>query len=244
MSRKALGYHFFIIDNKFILHFDREVYRKFYPIIDLASFEIINSNGSTFHYFRDKNRVYIDSYMNTFTVLPGADPADFRVLDFENGKSTSGVSDYLFNQQLPHRFTAYEPLSGLYQRVANKIYFNYSKEVAGADVTTFEVLHGDKIGNVARDNNQVYFREQIVEEADAETFQFLEECFNDTYYRECDHTFYGKDKNYGYYIDTIAPAFKIIKTPNTNQFHFRVIGELGYAFDEKYQYLFGKRKRV
>ncbi|GAA4442305.1 hypothetical protein GCM10023091_28860 [Ravibacter arvi] len=174
MSRKALGHHFFIIDNQFILQFDRKVYRKHYPVIDFSSFEIIASNGSGFHYFRDKNHVYIDSYMNTFAVLPGADPDSFQILDFKNGRSTSAEHDYLFDQKLPHRFSEYEHLSGLYQRVGNTIYFNHVGEVAGADPATFEVLHGDKVGNAARDKHHVYFREHIVEEADAETFHFLE----------------------------------------------------------------------
>ncbi|WP_346317522.1 DKNYY domain-containing protein [Chitinophaga sp. YIM B06452] len=244
MSRKALDHGFYIIDNKFILHFDREVYRKFYPVIDFASFGIIESNGSTFHYFRDKKRVYIESYMNAFAVLPDADPLDFRIVDFESGKSTSKGNDYLFDQKLPLRFDEYQVLSRYYQVAAGMVYFNYLHAMHEADIRSFEVLQAENAGNVARDKQHVYFRDKIVEGADAGSFHFLEECFSGEYYRECDHTYYAKDKNQAYYVDTIDKVFKVIKTKDTGQFHFRVIDELGYAFDGKYRYLFGKRKPI
>ncbi|WP_179747342.1 DKNYY domain-containing protein [Pedobacter xixiisoli] len=244
MGRKALGHHFFVIDHQMILHFDSEVYRKFYSVIDFETFEIIQSNGSTFHYFKDKNHVYIDSYMNSFDILPGANPADFQILDFEKGMASSGNADYLFEQRLPHRFSAYEALSGLYQKVGNKIYCFYHHELAEADVETFEVLYPSEVQNVAKDKNHVYFRDQLVPDADAESFHFLAECFTADYYRERDHTYYAKDKNVAYYVDTISKAFKVIKTKNLANFHFKVIGELGYAFDGQYQYLFGKRKKI
>ena len=241
MGRKALNHGFFIIDNKFILHFDREVYRKFYPVIDFASFEIIESNGSTFHYFRDKNRVYIESYMNAFAVLPDAAPVDFKILDFERGRSTAGGNYYLFDKKLPHSFEDYQVLSHYYQLAAGTVYFNYLHAMHEADIPSFEVLQGEKVGNVAKDKNHVYFRDQIVDSADPGSFHFLEECFSGEYYRECDHTYYAKDKHQAYYVDTIARAFKAIRTKNVDQFHFKVIDELGYAFDGKNNYLFGKK---
>lgn len=244
MSRKALDHGFFIIDNKCILHFDKEVYRKFYPVIDFASFGIIESNGSTFHYFRDKNQVYIESYMNAFAVLPDADPVDFRILDFKSGKSTSNGNDYLFDQKLPHRFDDYQVLSRYYQFAAGAVYFNYFHAMHEADIQSFEVLQGEQVGNVAKDKDHVYFRDKIVDGADPGSFHFLEECFSGEYYTECDHTYYAKDKNQAYYVDTIGKAFKVIKTKSADQFHFKVIDELGYAFDGKYRYLFGKRKPV
>lgn len=244
MSRKALGNNFFIIDNKCILHFDSEVYRKWYPVIDFESFAIIKSNGSTFHYFRDRHHIYLDSYMNMFAILPEADPADFRILDFNSGKATSKDNDYLFDQKLPHRFGDYEILSAYYQLVGNTVYFNYYNEMPGADAASFDILFPGSTLNVAKDKNHVYFRDKIVPGADAATFRFLDECLSGAYYRECDHTYYAKDKNNAYYIDTIAPAFKIIKTKSTDQFHFKVINETGYAFDAKYKYLFGKRSSI
>ncbi|MFD1770350.1 DKNYY domain-containing protein [Sphingobacterium suaedae] len=174
MSRRALGHHFFVVDNTFILHFDRKVYQKFYADMDFESLEIVQSNGSTCHYFRDKQAVYVESYMNRFAVLPDADPADFHLLDFENGWSRSGVNDYVFDEKLPHRFDAYQALSPYYQRVDQTIYFGFTREVINADVASFEVLYGNRVKNVAKDKYHVYFREQVVEEADAATFHFLE----------------------------------------------------------------------
>jgi hypothetical protein len=113
-----------------------------------------------------------------------------------------------------------------------------------ADIQSFEVLQSEQVGNVAKDKNYVYFRDNIVDGADPGSFHFLEECFSGEYYRECDHTYYAKDKNHAYYVDSIDKAFKVIKTKSADQFHFKVIDELGYAFDGKYRYLFGKRKPV
>lgn len=244
MSRKAIGHHFFIIDNKFILHFDSEVYRKFYSIIDFDTFEIIKSNGSTFHYFKDKNQVYLDSYMNTFTVLLDANPTDFKILDFENGKATSNRNAYLYDEKLPHDFSDYIELSDYNQSFRNEVYFAYNKLIPDVDIQTFEVLHPEEVKIVAKDKKHVYFRNKIVPEADAESFKFLEACFTDEYYQEQDHTFYAKDKNQAYYVNTISKDFKVIKTKNIEQFHFKVIDNLGYAYDETYQYLFGKRKKI
>lgn len=244
MSRKALGYHFYVIDNQMILHFESEVYRKFYAVIDFETFEIMQSDGSIFHYFKDKNHVYLESYMNRFAILPDANPADFLILDFEKGMANSGDTDYLFDTKLPHRFSAYEPISGMYQKVEDKIYCFYHHQVVNADVETFEVPNPSEIDNVAKDKNHVYFRDQIVPEADAESFHFLQACFDADYYRERDHTYYAKDKNVAYYVDTIAKAFKVINTKNLANFNFKVVDELGYAFDGQYEYLFGKRKKI
>lgn len=244
MSRKELGHHFYVIDNQMILHFDSEVFRKFYNIIDFPSFEVIQSNGSTFHYFKDKNHVYLESYMNRFTPLPNADPADFQILDFEKGMANSGNNDYVFDGRLPHRLDAYEPISAYYQKVGSQIYCAYTHELIGVDAASFEVLYPDQVLNVAKDKNHVYFRNEKVEEADAESFAFLEACFNSGYYREQDHTYYAKDKNVAYYVNTVAKTFKVIRSKNLASFDFKVIDELGYAFDEKYTYLFGKRVKV
>lgn len=244
MSKRALGHHFFIIDNEFILHFDSEVYRKFYKVIDFETFELLHSNGSTFHYFKDKHHIYLESYMNSFAILPDADPANFQILDFEKGMANSGNSDYLFEKKLPYRFSEYEPIAGLYQKIGDKIFCFYHHELQGADVSTFEVLHPEQIENVAKDKNQVYFRDQVVPGADAATFEFLSECFDSDYYRERDHTYYAKDKNVAYYVDNMAKEFRVIRTKDLSNFHFKVVDELGYAFDGQYQYLFGKRKKM
>jgi len=243
MSRKALGHHFFVIDNQMILHFDSEVYRKFYPIIDFDTLEIIASNGSTFHYFKDRHHVYVESYMNRFAILPEANPSDFQILDFEKGRTNSGANDYLFERRLPYRFVAYEPLAELYQKVGTQIFFDYSNELLGVDANTFAVLYPEEVKNVAKDKNHVYFRNQVVEDADAASFHFLSACFNSEYYREQDHTYYAKDKNQAYYVDTVRKSFKVIRTHNLTNFHFKVVDGLGYALDGQYQYLFGKRKK-
>ena len=243
MGRKNLGNSFVVIDDKFILHFDNEVYGKFYADIDFPSFEIIQSNGSTFHYFKDKKHVYLESHMNRFCILPDADPADFQILDFEKGMTTSGGNDYVYEQKLVYRLTDIRELQGIYQQVGDAVYCAYFNQVEDADVASFVVLHGDRIGNVAKDRKHVYFRDKIVSEADAESFGILAECVDGSYYRECDHTFYAKDKRFAFYIDSIAKSMKTIQTKSVQQFGFEVKDGLGYAFDGEYRYLYGKRTR-
>lgn len=243
MGRKNLGNGFVVVDDRFILHFESVVYRKFYAGIDFPSFEIIQSNGSTFHYFKDKNHVYLESYRNRFCLLPDADPMDFQILDFEKGMATSRGNDYVFEQKLRYRLADVRELSGIYQRVGDAVYCAYSNPVVNADATSFEVLHGERIGNVAKDRKHVYFRDQIVPDADAESFGILSDCLDGIYYRECDHTFYATDKRWAFYIDSIAKSIKTIKTKNVQQFGFEVRDELGYAFDGENRYLYGKRIR-
>ncbi|KKO89228.1 hypothetical protein AAW12_24265 [Sphingobacterium sp. Ag1] len=243
MGRKDLGNGFVVIDNNYILHFDIEVYRKFYSCIDFPSFEIIQSNGSTFHYLKDKNHVYLESYNNRFCILPDADPADFQILDFENGMATSGGKDYVFEHKLVYRLADVRELPGIYQLVGDVIYSAYFKKVEDADAASFEVLHGDRVSNVAKDSKHVYFRDEIVRDADADSFSIIAECVDGRYYRECDHTFYATDKRWAFYINSIAKSIKTIKTKNVKLFRFEVRDELGYAFDGEYSYLYGKRAR-
>jgi hypothetical protein len=244
MSKRKIGHHFSIIDNAFILHFDQEVYKDFYNTIDFPSFEIIESNGSTFHYFKDKNNVYLKSYMNPFGILEDADPLDFEILDFKTGQATSNGYDYIFDNKLPYRLTNVEQLPGLYQKVNDQLYFSFYQAMKGIDLDSFEVLLGDHVGNVAKDKNHVYFRHEVVPEADPATFHFLEECFSGEYYKECDHTFYAVDKHHAYYIDTIARNFKVIKSKSLDCFRFEIHDKLGYALDKNYRYLFGKRTKI
>ncbi|SDD27339.1 DKNYY domain-containing protein [Niabella drilacis] len=243
MVRKDLGNGFAIVNNHIILHFNKEVYRKFYPLIHFPDFEIIESNGSNFHYFRDKNNIYLESHMNPFCVLADAHPLDFHLLDFKKGMATSNGTDYIFDQKLPYRFEDVKPLSGLYQQVNNKIYFAYFKEVPAVDTATFEVLYGERIGNMAKDRRNVYFRDKIIPEADAGSFRILEQCINSAYYHEWDHTFYAVDRQFAFYIDTIAKTVKTIRTKSPDRLRFQIKDELGYAIDDDYRYLFGKRKR-
>ncbi|MDR2271416.1 MAG: DKNYY domain-containing protein [Sphingobacterium sp.] len=244
MGRRAIGNGFVVVDDKFILHFDKEVYRKFYGIIDFTSFEIIQSNGSTFHYFRDRNHIYLESYMNAFCVLTDADVTDFHIIDFENGMASSLAMDYVFDKKLSYRLADSIALPGLYQQVGDAIYCAYVHQVKNADAASFEVCHGEDIGNVAKDKNHVYFRNEIVADADAASFRILEQCVSGNYYRECDHTFYAVDKRLAFYIDTIARSIKPIRTKSLEQFRFEVRDELGYALDKEYRYLYGKRSRL
>lgn len=244
MNRRDLGSGFSIIKNAIILQFDSEKYKSFYTIIDFETFEVIKSNGSSFHYFKDKNNVYIDSYMGAFMILTDANPNNFEILDFENGFSTSQKNHYHFGNKLPYSLSEINSVNGLYCQVNESIYFNYSKLLNEVDLASFVVLKANEVSNVAKDKNHVYFRDEIVGEADSETFSFLNECFENNYYRECDHTFYAKDKKYAYYIDTIAKSFKIIKSKSLNKFRFEIKDQLGYAFDDEYSYLFGKRTRL
>ncbi|MFB9076558.1 DKNYY domain-containing protein [Flavobacterium procerum] len=241
---KDLGHHFKIIDNKMILQFDNEVFRKYYKVIDFESFELLQSNDSTHHYFKDKTNVYISSYMCGFAVLENADPASFRILDFEKGFTADDSNYFYFDERLPYDFSKAVILNNHYIKANQKIYSGYTNEIIGVDIESFGIPHPDLIENISKDKNHVYFRNKIIEDADPSSFHFLENCVNNQeYYQECDNAFYAVDANFAWFIRTIAKEVKKIKSKSLSSFHFKVIDEQGYAFDNEYQYYFGKKTK-
>lgn len=241
MSMRELGCGFKVMDNKMILQYDAERFRKFYPQIDFASFEIVAHDADRTIYFRDKDHLYVDSYMCPFAILPDAKPQDFKIVDIEKGLVSSDGQNYYFAEKLTYDFDDLKPLAGLYYRVKDQVYFSFDQPMPDADLDSFEVFTQLKHANLAKDQYHLYFRDQIVEGVDVASFELLTACFDSDYYLEQDHTYYAKDRNFAYFIDTIAKQVKVIKSKSLDVFHFKVIDERGYAFDREYRYAYGRR---
>ena len=231
-----------------ITFYNERKFSKLYNIIDFETFELIQAYKTSTIYFKDKNHVYIDSYMNKdLTILEDANPNDFEILDIENGYSTSANIDYWYDVKIPFRLAdAVFFDGGSYQKVGNQIYFAFVNLV-DCDVATFEIVDTrEHHKTVFKDKNHIYHKGKILEGANPKTFHFIENCINDElrpYYYNCDIHYYAKDDQYAYFVDSVN-SIKIIKTKDVDGFDFKVVDSRGIAFDKNYEYHRGIRKRI
>ncbi|WP_159636895.1 DKNYY domain-containing protein [Sphingobacterium composti Ten et al. 2007 non Yoo et al. 2007] len=244
MSRRHIGNGYYVIHNNCITRFDsvQEIFKKYYRTIDFPTFTVITSlDRPTITYFKDKNHVYVDSFMNEFTILEDANPDDFNILDLEKGFSNSGNQDYVYDRKLPYLLKDVVKLSSYYQKVNDKIYFGYTHLVEEVDVDSFKIVHPDM--NFARDKDFFYFKDKRVPEIDISTFKFLDACFTDEYYQNQDVCWYAVDSKNAYFVNSIADKIKVIKTKNPSNFGFEIVDEIGYGVDGDIRYYYGKRIR-
>ncbi|MBU3026357.1 MULTISPECIES: DKNYY domain-containing protein [Zobellia] len=236
--------HGYSKNSEWIYFYGDTCFEKELKNIDIASFSLIEANeAENTIYFKDKKAVYLKSYMCGFATLPNADPNDFQIVDIDNGYSTSGESDYWYEDKLPYALSEMIPINGCYQRVKDTIFFGHTRKVA-CDVDTFEQVH-PKVQTLFKDKDHLYFKNEIVEGANPDTFEFLEECIGEDapYYLECDIHYYAKDDKYAYFVN--APfGIKVIKTKDLKNFRFEVIDEIGYGRDSNYRYEKGRRKKI
>lgn len=236
--------HGYSKNKKGIFLWDKPCFTKFNKQISLSTFKMILANKSenTF-YFKDKNSVYIDSYMADQVIIESAHPESFELLDIDKGYATSNGRDYWYNFKLPYSISEITHINKTYQQVRNSIYCGHLQKLH-CDYKTFEIIH-KKAPTVARDKNHVYFKSSIIEGADPQTFMFIEDCIADdsAHYLQCDIHFYAKDKNYAYFIN-VPFGFKIIKTKDLNNFRFIIKSGIGYGIDSNYYYEKGKRKKL
>lgn len=231
-----------------ITFYNERKFSKLYKTIDFETFELIQSHNVTINYFKDKNNVYIDSYMNKdLTILEDANPNDFEILDIENGYSTSANIDYWYDVKIPFRLADAVIYEGdNYQKVGNRIYFAFVNRV-DCDVATFEIVDKrEHHKTVFKDKNHIYHKGKILEGANPKTFHFIENCINDElrpYYYNCDIHYYAKDDQYAYFVDSVN-SIKIIKTKDVDGFDFKVVDSRGIAFDKNYEYHRGVKKRI
>lgn len=240
---QRLGYGY-SKDLKGVYLWDKECFRKYKKEIDISSLVLIQANKSenTF-YFKDKNSVYIDSYMADQVIIEDANPDSFNLIDIDLGYSTSNGKDYWYDFELPYTLHDLVHINQSYQKVGNSIYFGHIQKVA-CDSETFEIIN-EKAPTVARDKNHVYFKSDIIEGANPQTFKFIEDCIADDspHYLECDIHFYAKDDTFAYFIN-VPFGFKIIRTKDLNNFKFIVKDGIGYGIDSTYYYEKGKRKKL
>lgn len=236
--------HGYSKNNDWIYFYMNTCFEQHLKKIDIASFVLIEANeAENTVYFKDKNAVYLKSYMCGFEILPEANPNNFRIIDIDNGYATSGESDYWYDSKLPYSLSEMTSINGCYQRVGDAIYYGHTVRMT-CDVDTFEQVH-PKVDTLFKDKDHLYFKSDIVEGANPATFQFLEECIgeNSPYYLECDIHFYAKDDQYAYFVNKPF-GIKVIKTKDLENFKFEVIDGIGYGRDSKYRYEKGRRKRI
>ena len=242
-----LGEGFAKRENEITFYNERK-FSKLYKIIDFETFELIQSYKATTNYFKDKNNVYIDSYMNKdLQILENANPKDFKILDIENGYSTSGKADYWYDVKIPFRLKDADNFEGsFYQKVGNQVFFSFTNKL-DCDVATFEIVDKrEQHKTVFKDKNHIYHKGKILEDANPKTFHFIENCINETlrpYYSNCDIHYYAKDDQYAYFVDSVN-AIKTIRTKDLDGFDFKVVDGKGIAFDKEYEYHRGIRKKV
>nr|WP_295866367.1 DKNYY domain-containing protein [uncultured Chitinophaga sp.] len=230
-------------DHKGVLCNSSRVFTRHTRSIDLDTFEVIQENDTpTTTYFRDKNNIYIYSSMCTFSALDGAVPGTFEITDIKMGFSSDGHNDYYYAQRLPYRLADARFLNEHYAEANGKIYAAYTRLVP-ADAATFVIPEPELISNVALDKDHVFFREQIVEEADPQTFRFLDGCVatNRDYYSNWDIDFYAKDERFAWFVRTIDKSFKKIRSKSIDAFDFKVEDETGYGYDKENRYRQGKK---
>ncbi|EDM36914.1 hypothetical protein PBAL39_18609 [Pedobacter sp. BAL39] len=233
-------------DNDYLFRYGEVALEKQMKLIDLPSFEVVLEHPQmTLCYFKDKNRVYIDSYMCPFTILPDADPSTFELISSTPGFSRDHKRTYYYNQLLPYQWEEINILNNHYATANGIIYSGYHRPVPEADIETFEIPEPIRADNVAKDKNHVYFRDQIVEGIDPQSFHFLEGCTGPEHlnYYNSDIDLYAKDNHNAYFVKTIARAFKKIRSKSLEDFKFKVIDDQGYGYDQENLYHMGKKIR-
>lgn len=233
---------------KEITFYDIRKFSKLYHIIDFESFELIESYKTSTNYFKDKNNVYIDSYMNrNFLILEDANPKDFKILDIKKGYATSNNIDYRYDLKLPHRFSdmIFIEEDDSYVKVGNQIYFNFTQKL-DCDADTFEIVDKrEYYKTVFKDKNNIYHKGKILENTNPSTFHFLENCINESQrprYTNEDIHYYAKDDKFAYFVDSVD-KIKTLKTKDLSGFDFKVVDGEGIAFDKYYEYYRGVKKK-
>ncbi|MBW8687890.1 DKNYY domain-containing protein [Chitinophaga rhizophila] len=232
-------------DHKGILCHNSRVFSRHYKEIDLETFEVISEHEAPLTaYFRDAHKVYIDSSMCRFTAIPGADPATFEVTDISKGFSRDKDREYYYDQPLPYKLKDARLLNEQYAVADGRVYAAYTR-LMDADADSFHIPYPELIPNVAMDKNHVFFRDQIVTDADVRTFTFLPACVDAdrAYYDNWYIDFYAKDSTNAWFIRTIDKEMKKIRVKDTTAFVFKVENEKGYGYDGVNWYRQGKKMK-
>lgn len=232
---KDFGNGFTLID-KTIYRYDSEIFTSFKKVIDYATFELVAALEDKTFYFRDKNRVYVTSYMCRASVIEGANPETFKIIDIQDGITYDEKQYYWYDTVLPYDYSKAERYNEYYLRYGDKVFF-ITEEVDGADADSFSIIWQ----NLARDNNNLFFKGKQ-EEADVHTFKMVPGCF-DEFHLDQSHTYYAADKNNVYFVNTIGKSLKKLSGVTPSEFSVRVIDERLYGVSPKGYYYFGIKKK-
>lgn len=172
------------------------------PVEDTFTMEWVDvNNGEGLgRYFLKNNQIYVHVNAMISEPLKNADPTSFQVsrVSSEYGRDNKHV--WYISNELRVDPRTWRIISRGYSKDRYKVYWG-PRELPGADPTTFKIVR-DGIAEWGADENSVYCQWTKLEEADPQTFQFIDYSFS-------------KDKNGVYYdhyrLDGADPkSFEII----------------------------------
>lgn len=146
------------------------------------------------NYAADKYQVY---YCDT--IVPGADPATFKVIDFITGQDKNCV--YWRNKPTQIKdFKSLKQIGGYYKDDKN-VYDDQFEVISGIDVKSFTHIEY----NWYKDKNHLYFLDEIVADADPATFESVPlYSYDGTKVDKTSNSFdYVKDANHVFYHDSL-----------------------------------------
>jgi len=232
---KDLGYGFRLID-KSILYYDSETFTSLKKIIDHNSFELIEAFEDKTFYFKDKNNVYVTSYMCTRSFIEHAKPENFEVVNAAKGIAYDGASYYWYNKILPYDYSKGEWYNEYYVREGQKVFF-ITEYVELADVDSFSIVWQ----NIGKDNNSLFFKGKREAEVDIATFKMVPGCF-DNFHLDQSHTYYAFDQNNVYFINTLSKDLRKLHRVKPSDFSVKIVDEKLYGISGESIYYFGIKK--
>ncbi|WP_294824815.1 DKNYY domain-containing protein [uncultured Flavobacterium sp.] len=233
---KDLGHGFTVVD-KSIYQYDSEKFTSLKKLIDHDSFEMVTAFEDKTYYFRDKQRVYVTSYMCRASVIEGADRDAFEIIDAAEGIGFDGKKYYWYDSILSYDYSRAEKYNEYYLRAGGKVFF-ITDVVDGADADTFSIIWQ----NLARDKDALFFRDKKVPEADVDTFKTVPGCF-DAFHLDQGHTYYAADKDNVYFVNTIGQSLKKLSRVKPADFSVKVVDDRLYGVTGKDVFYFGIKKK-
>jgi len=233
---KDLGHGYKVID-KGIYLYDSETFTSLKKIIDHDTFEIIGMYEDKTFYFRDKERIYVASYMCRPSVIEGAERDTFKIINAEESIGYDGKNYYWYDTILPYNYNNAERVNDYYLKANGKVYF-LTELTEGADADTFSIIWQ----NIARDKDSLFFREKKVSEVDVDTFRTVPGCFDGDHLDQS-HTYYAADKNNVYFVNTISKSLKKLSRVKPSDFSVKIIDGRLYGINGKDVYFFGLKKK-
>ena len=232
---KDLG-HGFSLAEKNIYHYDSKTFTNLRKIIDYKSFELIDNYRDKTFYFKDKEHVYVSSYMCTPSVVEGADPAHFKIINGEEGIGFDGNNYYWYDKTLPYDYSNAQKYNEYYLREGNGVFF-LIQPVEDADADSFSIIWQ----NIGRDKNNLFFK-GVKEDVDVNSFKMVPGCF-DTFHLDQSHTYYASDASNVYFVNTLGKSLKKLNGVKPEEFSVKVIDERLYGICGNNFYFFGVRKK-
>jgi len=232
-----LGHGFRLID-KSILYHDSETFTSLRKTIDYNSFKLIEAFEDKTFYFKDKNHVYVSSYMCTPSVLENANPEIFKVINAAEGITYDRNNYYWYDKVLPYDYSKAEKYNEYYVRDGKKVFF-MTKYVEDADADSFSILWQ----NIGKDDNNLFFKGKKEAEVDITTFKTVPGCF-DSFHLDQNHTYYASDQNNVYFVNTLSKGLKKLYKVKPTDFSVKIVDEKLYGISGKDVYFFGIKKKI